>query len=55
MIELQGLTKRYGDTVAVDDLTLTVDPGSRHRVPRAGRRRDVDDDADAWRLLARDL
>jgi ABC-2 type transport system ATP-binding protein len=27
MIEARGLTKRYGDTVAVDDLTFTVRPG----------------------------
>ncbi|MGW6704921.1 ABC transporter ATP-binding protein [Streptomyces sp. NPDC054956] len=27
MIESNGLTKRYGDTVAVDDLTFTVEPG----------------------------
>ncbi|MEW1776119.1 ATP-binding cassette domain-containing protein [Streptomyces sp. NPDC086777] len=27
MIELAGLTKRYGDTTAVDDLTFTVRPG----------------------------
>jgi ABC-2 type transport system ATP-binding protein len=27
MIELTGLTKRYGRTVAVDDLTFTVQPG----------------------------
>ena len=27
MIELEGLTKRYGDKVAVDDLTFTVRPG----------------------------
>ncbi|MCW5250645.1 ABC transporter ATP-binding protein [Streptomyces sp. SHP 1-2] len=27
MIELDGLTKRYGDRVAVDDLTFTVRPG----------------------------
>jgi ABC-2 type transport system ATP-binding protein len=27
MIELKRLTKRYGDTVAVDDLSLTVEPG----------------------------
>ena len=27
MIELRGLTKRYGDTVAVDDLTVEVHPG----------------------------
>ena len=27
MIELDGLTKTYGDTTAVDDLTFTVRPG----------------------------
>jgi ABC-2 type transport system ATP-binding protein len=27
MIEARGLTKRYGDSVAVDDLTFTVRPG----------------------------
>jgi energy-coupling factor transporter ATP-binding protein EcfA2 len=27
MIELRNLTKRYGDKVAVDDLTVTVRPG----------------------------
>jgi ABC-2 type transport system ATP-binding protein len=27
MIEARGLTKRYGGTVAVDDLSFTVPPG----------------------------
>lgn len=27
MIEIDGLTKRYGSTLAVDDLTFTVSPG----------------------------
>ena len=27
MIELDGLTKQYGARVAVDDLTVTVEPG----------------------------
>src|SRR3954451_15624619 len=27
MIEARGLTKRYGDKLAVDDLTFTVEPG----------------------------
>jgi ABC-type uncharacterized transport system ATPase subunit len=27
MIEARGLSKRYGDKVAVDDLSLTVRPG----------------------------
>jgi ABC-2 type transport system ATP-binding protein len=27
VIEVRGLTKRYGDTVAVDDLAFEVRPG----------------------------
>ncbi len=27
MIEARGLTKRYGDTIAVDDLSFTIEPG----------------------------
>ena len=27
MIEVRGLTKRYGEVLAVDDLTFTVRPG----------------------------
>ena len=27
MIEAEGLTKRYGDTLAVDDLSFSVEPG----------------------------
>ena len=27
VIELDGLTKRYGDTLAVDDLSFSVEPG----------------------------
>jgi ABC-2 type transport system ATP-binding protein len=27
MIELDHVTKRYGDTVAVDDVTFTIQPG----------------------------
>ena len=27
MIQLQGLTKHYGDTLAVDDLTVDIEPG----------------------------
>src|SRR5260221_11503606 len=30
MIEARGLTKKYGDTVAVDNLSFTVEPG---RIP----------------------
>ena len=35
MIEAIGLTKQYGSTMAVDDLSFTVDAGNRHRVSRA--------------------
>ena len=28
MIEVEGLTKRYGSTLAVDDLSFTVSPGT---------------------------
>ncbi|GAA3850539.1 ABC transporter ATP-binding protein [Saccharothrix violaceirubra] len=28
MIEVRGLTRRYGDVLAVDDLTFTVEPGA---------------------------
>ena len=27
MITVEGLTKKYGSTVAVDDLSFTVEPG----------------------------
>ena len=46
MIEARGLTKRYGDKVAVDDLSFTVQPGIVTGLPRTQRRRQVDDDAD---------
>ena len=42
----QGLTKRYGDKTAVDDLTLHRPARRGHRVPRPERRREVHDDAD---------
>jgi hypothetical protein len=41
--ELDGLTKRYRSRVAVDGLTVTVEPG--HRLPRAERLGQDDDDA----------
>jgi len=27
MIEIRGLSKRYGDRIAVDDLSFTIRPG----------------------------
>ena len=37
MIEAQALTKDYAKKRAVDDLTFTVRPGHRHRLPRSER------------------
>ena len=34
MIEIEGLTKRYGDKVAVNDLSFTIKPGTSNRIPR---------------------
>src|SRR5215216_7151409 len=44
MIEVHGLTndQRYGDKLAVDDLSFTVRPGPGHRVPGTERGRQVD-------------
>ena len=47
MIEARGLTKRYGDTLAVDNLSFSVEPGQDHRFPRPERRgQDHHDAAD---------
>ena len=37
-IETSGLTKRFGDLTALDDLTITVETGRGLRVPRPERR-----------------
>ena len=55
VIEVEGLTKRYGSTLAVDDLSFSVTAGNGHRVPRAERRREVDDDARDSRPRASDV
>ncbi len=47
------LTKRYGRTIAVDELSIAVRPGLRHRVRRAERRREDDHDASAARSRRR--
>ena len=46
MIEVEHLTKRYGDVVAVDDISFTVQARACDRLPRTERGRQVDDDAD---------
>jgi ABC-type phosphonate transport system ATPase subunit len=39
MIEVKGLTKRYGDVLAVDDLSFDVEPGLHaRRIRRSDRR-----------------
>ena len=40
MIEVRGLTKRYGEVLAVDDLTFTVRPGEVTVPRRAGEPED---------------
>ena len=43
MIEASGLSKRYGATLAVDDLSFTVLPGQVTGFPERGR--EIHDDA----------
>jgi len=69
MLELDGLTRRYGELVALDDLSFTVAPGrplgfvgsngailqaANQRVRAAAALRDAGlDDAQAARALSR--
>lgn len=46
MIELEGLTKRYGEKVAVNNLTFTVRPGIVTGFLGPNGSRQVHDDAD---------
>ena len=48
-IHTERLTKRYGETLALDSLDLDVDAGRGLRLPRAQRRRQDDDDPAAAR------
>jgi hypothetical protein len=41
MIEVEGVTNRYGDKREVEALTSTVEPGDRHRLPRTERGRQL--------------
>ena len=51
LIHARGLTKRFGDFVAVDAIDFDVAPRRIVRVPRAQRRRqDLDDADDRLRL-----
>ena len=42
MIEIEDLTKRYGDTTVVDDVSMTVEPGHDHGRGRHLRLGQVD-------------
>ena len=50
----EGLTKRYGETVALDRLDLTVAAGRGVRLPRSERRGQDDDDPAAARAAPAD-
>ena len=52
MLEIRGLTKRYGAVTALDGATFTARRGPARRVPRPQRRRQ--DHHDALHLRARD-
>ena len=47
LIQVSGLTKRFGDTLAVDDLSFTRRAGPGRRIPGAERRGQDDDPARA--------
>jgi ABC-type branched-subunit amino acid transport system ATPase component len=49
MISVRGLTKSYGGTLAVDDLSFDIHPGLRDRVPRPERLGEIHNDAPAAR------
>jgi hypothetical protein len=55
MIEIQQLTKVYGDKTAVDDLTFTVRRSSLTRRPIGGHGTDALDASEArfWHSLSR--
>ena len=42
MITVEGLTKRFGNTVAIDDLHFSVQPGRVTGFLRTERLREVD-------------
>ena len=46
VIEVRGLTKRYGDILAVDDLSFDVEPGKVTGFLGPNGAGQVDDDAD---------
>ena len=49
MITIERLTKKYGTTLAVDDVSFTARAGPGDRLPRTERRREVHHPADHGR------
>ena len=45
MIKVEGLTKRYGPTVAIRNISFEVGKGEIVGIPRPQRRREDHDDA----------
>ena len=45
MIKVEGLTRNYGDFIAVDDISFVCQPGTGHRLPRPQRCRQDHHDA----------
>lgn len=52
MIEISHLVKKYGDHIAVNDLTLTVEPG-KFMDFRTKRRRKIHHDEHYYRVFRR--
>ena len=53
-IEAEGLTRRFGDFVAVDHVSFRIAPRRNLRLPRLERLRQVDDNENADRIPAGD-
>ncbi len=50
MLELRNVSKRFAGSLAVDNVSFRARPGRGHRVSRAQRVRQVDDDEDDRRV-----
>ena len=55
MIQVEGLTKYYGEHAAIRDLAFTIRPGRGHRLPRPQRRGEVHHAEDSRLRAAADV
>lgn len=55
MIEINHLVKKYGSHVAVDDLSLTVEPGKIYGFLGLERSRKINNDEHYYRLPCSDI